>query len=252
MRRCVGLFQRAEEFGITRGRARRADYAQAVQREPPGGRPHGQGRRVPVPQEQDHPRSRARARSRRPAPSRCRARTAASRRSRRAAVILATGSEPKSLPGVPSTRSGSSPPNGAVRLERLPPLPRGHRGRGGRHGVRRRLRRVRRPGHGRSRRCPRRPARSRTRRSRSSARAALRAAGHRPCARASRSRRCTPAGAGVDGGARGGGQGRVAGGRPGPDGRGPRREHAGPRARGARGGHGAGVRHGLAHAWRRR
>ena len=49
------------DFGIKVGEVR-ADYAEADQAQPRRGRPHGQGRRVPVPEEQDHARSRDAAR----------------------------------------------------------------------------------------------------------------------------------------------------------------------------------------------
>ena len=53
------LVEHAEEFGIKR-RQRSGRLRGGRQAQPPRGRPHGQGRRVPVPEEQDHARSRAR------------------------------------------------------------------------------------------------------------------------------------------------------------------------------------------------
>ena len=161
----VELFQRAEEFGIT-GRHFAADYAQAVQRTPPRGRPHGQGRRVPVPEEQDHARSRARRRSRRRASSRSRARTAAAETlEARGRSSSRTGSRAASrCRASRSTRSAYllATARSATRACRLA---RGHRRRRRRHRVRRRLRGLRRAGH-RAGGAAAHAARSRTRRSR--------------------------------------------------------------------------------------
>ena len=113
-----------------------------------GRRPHGQGRRVPLPQEQDHPLPRPRARSRRPTWWRSRARTARTTLEAKRAVILATGSEPKSLPGVTIDEKRIVSSTGAV-TERGPArlTDRHRRGRGG-HRVRRRLRGLRHGGDG--------------------------------------------------------------------------------------------------------
>ena len=77
------------------------------------------------------------------------------RRSRRAGRSSSPPApSPASLPGVDaSTRSGSSPPTGAVTRREPARLARGHRGRRGRHRVRRRLRGLRRLRSRCSRRC---------------------------------------------------------------------------------------------------
>ena len=114
----VHLVERAADFGISVGEVQ-ADYAAADQAQPARGRPDGQGRRVPLPEEQDHARSGPRRRSRSRRPSRCRARARPETIEARA-VILATGSEPKSLPGIAIDEQTVISSNGAVRNERRP------------------------------------------------------------------------------------------------------------------------------------
>ena len=111
----VNLLSHAADFGIrvsgVRGQLRRGDPA-----EPPGRRPDGEGRRVPLPQEQDHPvpgAGNAQGEERRGGEGDGRRRDARGR----APSILATGSEPRSLPGVVIDEKTVISSNGAVRSE---------------------------------------------------------------------------------------------------------------------------------------
>ena len=170
----VGLFHRAQEFGITVAEWS-ADYAQAVQRSRRRRRSDGQGRRVPLPQEQDHAVRRggrpdgpehgrsqghgwdadARGQGHHPR-HRLRAQVAARRGARREAGDLVEwrGQE-----------------RGAAGL------PRRHRRGGGRDGVRRRVRLVRH--HGDGARSPAQGPARRGRRSVGAARAPLHPSRHR-------------------------------------------------------------------------
>ena len=96
-----------------------ADYAQAVQRSRRRGRPHGQGRRVPLPEEQDHavPRHAARSSDARAVEVKG---TAARDAARPRAVILATGSEPQVAARRDHRREAVISSNGAVRNESRP------------------------------------------------------------------------------------------------------------------------------------
>src|SRR5262249_8099231 len=109
----------------------RGELSRGRAAQPPRGRPDGQGRRVPLPQEQDHlvpgPRH-AQGQERRGGEGRLRHRDPGSARRHprdrlRAAVravILGTGSEPKSLPGVTIDEKTVISSNGAVRNEQHP------------------------------------------------------------------------------------------------------------------------------------